>query len=472
MKPLLLLACLGFASSLWGQEASSTNATPLPRPNYRFLFLIDTSSAMSRQKAVTMDAVSRLILSGIGGRIQPGDAWNVWTLDSQLHTDQFPPQRWDPEKRAEIANQVFRFLRSQPFKKKQSPLEKPLAVVAETAELSGSLTVFLFTDGGAPVKGTPFDKMINDIFAKHAAGMRKAKKPFVTVFVAKDGRIVAHAVSPGSDQIYIPPLPKPVAIAKKPEVTGKENATAVPPAPGRTLSAEEISELFRQSQKRQSNTVTATTAPLILRGSASQTNPAVAQTSVKPAIENAAPTLPPSQPAAAPAVSTNSTPAAATIPPARLTVNPPTNLAVNPPASLAVNPPASLAANPPASLAANPAANPPAEAARTEPSAPTGGQTAAPGNAIVPPTHAPNLRPVESTQPEEGDTRVGLAASPPAAQPAVLAQQSPFANASVYLIAAVVLLLVALILAWLYIRSIRYVPGPSIISQSLDRQKK
>ena len=130
MKPLLLLACLGFASSLWGQEASSTNATALARPNYRFLFLIDTSSAMSRQKTVTMDAVSRLLLSGIGGRIQPGDAWNLWTVDSQLHTDQFPPQRWDPEKRSEVANQMYRFLRSQPFKKKQSPLEKPLAVVA------------------------------------------------------------------------------------------------------------------------------------------------------------------------------------------------------------------------------------------------------------------------------------------------------------------------------------------------------
>ena len=460
MKPLLLLACLGFASSLWGQEASSTNATALARPNYRFLFLIDTSSAMSRQKTVTMDAVSRLLLSGIGGRIQPGDAWNLWTVDSQLHTDQFPPQRWEPEKRAEVANQMYRFLRSQPFKTKQSSLEKPLAVVAEAAELSEGLTVFLFTDGSAPVKGTPFDKSINDIFAKHAAGMRKAKKPFVTVFVAKDGRIAAHAVSPGSEQIYIPPLPKPVTVAKKAEVTGKENAAAVRPALGKTLTAEEIAELFRQSQKRQSNTVTTTPAPLILRGSASQTNPPVVEVSAKPAVENPAPTPIPSQPAAAPVVSTNPPPAVATVPPAIPAANP----AVNPPANPVVNLPANLAVNPPA--------NPPVAAARTEPSAPTGGQTAASGNAIVPPTLPPDRRPVEPTQPEEGDARDGLASAPAAAQPAVLAQQDPFSNAPVYLTAAVALLLVALILAWLYIRSIRYVPGPSIISQSLDRQKK
>ena len=436
MKPLLLLACLGFASSLWGQESTSTNATALARPNYRFLFLIDTSSAMSRQKTVTMDAVSRLLLSGIGGRIQPGDAWNLWTVDSQLHTDQFPPQRWEPEKRAEVANQMYRFLRSQPFKKKQSPLEKPLAVVAEAAELSEGLTVFLFTDGSAPVKGTPFDKSINDIFAKHAAGMRKAKKPFVTVFVAKDGRIAAHAVSPGSEQIYIPPLPKPVAVAKKAEVTGKENSAAVPPALGKTLTAEEIAELLRQTQKPQSNTVTTAPAPLILRGSALPTNPPVAEASAKPAVENPPLTPTPSQPAATPVVSTNSPPAVATVPPA------------------------------------NPAANPLVAAARTEPSAPTGGQTSAPSNAIVPLTHLPDRRPVETRQPEEGDTPDAIAASPAAAQTAVLAQQDPFSNAPVYLIVAVALLLVALILAWLYIRSIRYVPGPSIISQSLDRQKK
>jgi hypothetical protein len=128
--------------------------------------------------------------------------------------------------------------------------------------------------------------------------------------------------------------------------------------------------------------------------------------------------------------------------------------------------------NLPANLAVNPPANPPVAAARTEPSAPTGGQTAASGNAIVPPTRPPDRRPVEPSQPEEGDTRDGLASAPAAAQPAVLAHQDPFSNAPVYLMAAVALLLVALILAWLYIRSIRYVPGPSIISQSLDRQKK
>ena len=215
MKRLFILGCFCLAFHLRGQEASSTNAAALPRPVYRFLFLIDTSSAMSRQKTVTLDTVSRLILSGIGGRIQTGDAWNLWMINDQLHTNAIPAQTWDPRQRAELANRIFRFLRAQRFKKKKALLEKSLAAVAEEAKLSGALTVFLFTDGSVPVKGTPFDEPINEIFTKHAAGMRKSKKPFVTVFVAQEGRFSAHAVSPGGERIYIPRLPEAVATAKK-----------------------------------------------------------------------------------------------------------------------------------------------------------------------------------------------------------------------------------------------------------------
>src|SRR2546427_1350397 len=285
MKRLFILGCFCLAFHLRGQEASSTNAAALPRPVYRFLFLIDTSSAMSRQKTVTLDTVSRLILSGIGGRIQTGDAWNLWMINDQLHTNAIPAQRWDPQQRADLANRVFRFLRARRFNKKKAQLEKSLAAVAEEAKLSGALTVFLFTDGSAPVRGTPFDKQINEIFTKHAAGMRKAKKPFVTVFVPQDGRFAAHAVSPGGERIYIPRLPEAMATAKKSAATAKENAATVSPAPAKTLTAEEISELLRQSQKRQSNTVAMTQAPLIIRGGASQTNLVAADTSNKAAVE-------------------------------------------------------------------------------------------------------------------------------------------------------------------------------------------
>ena len=70
------------------------------------------------------------------------------------------------------------------------------------------------------------------------------------------------------------------------------------------------------------------------------------------------------------------------------------------------------------------------------------------------------------------DTHEALAHPPASAQTAVLAQQEPLSNAPIYLMAAVALLLVALIVGWLYIRSIRYVPRPSLISRSLEKEKK
>ncbi len=433
MKRLLLLGCLCLAFHLRGQAASSTNEVALPRPVYRYLFLIDTSSAMSRQKAVMADTVSKLILSGIGGRIQIGNAWNLWTIDDQLHTNAIPAQTWDPRQRADLANRIFRFLRAQRFNKKQALLEKSLAAVAEEAKLSGALTVFLFTDGTTPVKGTPFDESINEIFAKHAAGMRKAKTPFVTVFVTQDGKFAAHAVGSGTDRmIYIPPLPRAVVTAKKSEATARETAAAASPAPAKTLSAEEISEVLRQSQKRQSNTVATTPAPLIIRGGAPQTNVVPVETSGKIAVET---------PARTPSAS---------VPAPDATVSPDLSAAV---------------AKPPPAIA-------PASPAGTEPSAPARENVSAPGNANVPTAPPKDRVPATSTETTADDAREASAHSPAPAQTAVLAQQEPLSNSPIYLLAAVALLLAALILGWLYIRSMRYVPRPSIISQSLDREKK
>jgi hypothetical protein len=432
MKRLLILGCLCLAFHLRGQETSSTNAAALPRPVYRYLFLIDTSSAMSRQKAVTADTVSRLILSGIGGRIRIGNAWNLWTIDDQLHTNAIPAQTWDPRQRADLANRIFRFLCAQRFNQKKALLEKSLAAVAEEAKLSGALTVFLFTDGSTPVKGTPFDESINEIFAKHAAGMRKAKTPFVTVFVAEDGRFAAHAVSPGGERIYIPPLPGALATAKKPGATAQKNAAAVSPGPAKTLSAEEISEVLRQSQKRQSNTVATTPAPLIIRGGASQTNQAPAVTPSKAALETLARTP------------------SASVPASDATASPERSAAVS--------------QAPPAIAPASPV--------RIEPSAPPGENAFAPGDAFVPSTPPKDRLPVATMETAVDDTREALVNAAAPAQTAVLAQQGPLSNAAIYFMAAVALLLVALILGWLYVRSIRYVPRPSIISQSLDREKK
>src|SRR6266536_849632 len=159
LKHYWMPVCFCAVLACRGQDDPLTNEVPLPRPVYRYLILVDTSSTMSRQKTLTLQTVVELILSGMGGRIRTGDAWNIWTFDDQLHTNVFPAQMWDLRQRAMVADRAQRWLRDLRFnKKKEERLDQPLTALADEAQRSGALTAFLFTDGMVPVKGTPFDQ--------------------------------------------------------------------------------------------------------------------------------------------------------------------------------------------------------------------------------------------------------------------------------------------------------------------------
>ncbi|HXT39855.1 MAG TPA: hypothetical protein VN887_07525 [Candidatus Angelobacter sp.] len=420
----LPLPALGFclALHLSAQDApppgNPTDEVNEARPAYRYLFVVDTSSAMSRQKDIAIDTVSKLILSGVGGRIRPGDAWGLWTFDDQLHTNIFPAQKWDAPQRRDVANRVFRLLRDQPHKKKKRHLDQVLAAISDEAKNSDGLTVFLFTDGTEPVKGSPFDDSINGILSKNASGMRKVKKPFVIVFVAQDGRLAADGVSPGGEPIFVPRL------AKKPDTPSNTSATQAgtgtkrdarvtsQPLPAkRSLSVEEISQALREAQRKQTNaTVSAPPGPLILRGT--NTTP-----QSEPARTNGE--------ASAPVPNGRPSPGDATVPP-----------------QPAVTRTASAGEN--ASVPAKTTPTPPQQS----------------GDAI------PTVNPSE----EHTLDAPGVPSASP--QTAAVLQPEAASTGWKYLLAAAALLLVALTLAWLYVRSIRYVPRPSIISRSLDREKK
>ena len=357
MRYLLPALCVCLALSLSARDAlptdNSTSDVAQPRPIYRYLFLFETSSSMSRQKAIAADTAHRLILSGIYGRMRAGDTFGLWTFDERLHTNVFPSQMWDPRRRRDTANRAYRFLLDQRLNKRDLSLNQALDALTQEAKTSGSLTAFLFTDGSEPVKGTPFDEAINAIFTKHAAGMRKAKKPFVTVFVAQDGKFAAHAVTPGGELIYIPRLANTTAptknseqesnapqdqaeLATKPEPTATEN-TATAQTQKKPLTVEEISEALRQSAKKQTNT--AAPASLIFRGESS-TNPVSPGEVSKLTAGTPAPAPGPSSPARdlaaaqnqSGALSNTSPPALTPTAPARNESNAPTEKNISTPA--------------------------------------------------------------------------------------------------------------------------------------------
>ena len=444
MKRLLTFLCLCAGLTAQGREISNTNGLPRPRPVYRYLFLVDTSSAMARQKNVTLDTLSKLIAGGVGGHIHTGEFWNIWTFDDQLHTNVFQAQMWNLAPQNDAANRAARLLRNQTFKNKKGRLAGPMAAIADEATLSGALTVVLFTDGSEPLNGTPFDQDINDIFTRHAAGMRKAKKPFVIALVAQDGKFVAHAVTPGGEPPHIPQPPKrpapdpspenegaalrtPTQAGTNPKATAAETAPAGPTPPPKALTIEEIEETLRQSRITQPKTAAPAPAPLIIAAPNSSESNQSSNTTARPALFETTSPLSPDK------ISPHSVPG--------------TDSKV---------PPASA---PPALASIEPGAN-----------SPTNIPIAVP--MILPPARQTNQDTIATVgTPSQPSAESSL--SPPAPpQAATLVQPAPTSNSGKYLAGAAVLLMAAFVLTWLYIRSIRYVPRPSAISRSVEEEQR
>ncbi|HKS36426.1 MAG TPA: hypothetical protein VJW76_04490 [Verrucomicrobiae bacterium] len=453
MKTLLILLCCLAAALTGGRAAEATGETNVPL--YRYLFVVDTSSAMSRQKDVAIDMVHRLILSGINGRVKTGDVLGIWTFNDKLHTDVFPPQMWVPQQRHDVANRAYRLLRDQKLTKK-ARTDEVVAAIRQAAGLAGTLTVFLCTDGTSAVKGTPFDDAINEIFRNHSAEMGKNKRPFVVVFVARDGELADHAVSPGGGPIYIPAVAKaaapvgaqpstnlPVAktnaaIEPKPQPADPPRPSQSDAAPAKTLSFEEIAvEIAQQAAQKRSNTAAATSAP-----------PATPPQSSAPKPENPAP---PTPVAAIPpktgivdsaSPTTSERKADAPLPTIAQTQQAPQN--VLEPANKEVSPPPNVLARPSA-----PSAERTEETVAVAPSGPPNGP-----------------KPVTAVQ-----TESPTASSSPQ-QTALVVPDGADSNPQIYLLIGVVVLFVAGVLGWLFFRNSPSTPQPSLISRSMDAEEK
>lgn len=460
MRTLLSLVCC-LATAATGTQAAAA-ASETNAPLYRYLFIVDTSSAMSRQKDVAIDMVHRLILSGINGRIKTGDVLGIWTFNDKLYADVFPPQMWAPQQRRDVANIAYRFLRDQKLAKK-ARTDEVVTAIRQAAGLAGTLTVFLCTDGTSPIKGTPFDDAINEIFKNHSAEMGKQKKPFVVVFVAQDGELADHAVSPGGGPIYIPAVAKPVApVASQPSTNvpvAKTNAAVEPKpqsteppkpspsnaAPVKTLSFEEIAvEIARQADQNRSKAAAANSAPLAAPPQSIASKPE------EPAPPPPAAATPPKtervDSASPPAAERKTDGPAPTIAPAQPT---PEIVNVLEPTNKAASPPPNVVGAPPA----DPPRSPPAERAK---------ETVAAGTS----------RPPTGSKPVTADQTESSTASSYPQQTALVVPGGAGSNPQIYLLIGVVVLFVAGVFGWLFFRNSRSTPQPSLISRSMDGEEK
>ncbi len=197
-------------------------------PDCRYLFVVDTSSVMQRYADGLYRTTHRLLANGLGGRMQEGDVFTIWTYADTVLTREFPLNAWTPELNIALANRAYEFLALQKFRGK-SNLRPVFAEMGQALAIATNLTVIFISDGTDVVVGTPFDRAINVTYGKRASEMRSTKMPFITSFVTERGEFTHWTVRGGLEDIGLPFPAKPaLPVVLTPPFTV---ATAPAPAP-------------------------------------------------------------------------------------------------------------------------------------------------------------------------------------------------------------------------------------------------
>jgi hypothetical protein len=203
-------------------------------PENRYLLVVETSAATANRVDGICEAVQGALVSGMKGQLHSGDTLGLWTFNQDLSTGKFPLQTWTPEADQTVRAAVLKHLRQQRCAKR--PLLDPVMVALKQVILdSDFLTVVLITSGQAPIRGTPFDQKINEIFNDWGQKQQDARMPMLTVLRAKKGRITDYRISAAPFPIEMPPLPAeldPRALAQKATPVPKPQA---PPVMGQPL---------------------------------------------------------------------------------------------------------------------------------------------------------------------------------------------------------------------------------------------
>jgi hypothetical protein len=278
----------------------------------RFLFIYGTSADMKNRVPALQTEMNNLLVHSLGDQLRAGDSIGVWTFDQNLHTGQYPLQRWDPAQAGNISSNINRFVGKLHYAKRTSfnALQPRLNQVIRNSE---QLTVLIFCDGEDQIKWTPYDAGINQVLQQRQAELKKSRQPFVLVLRTQRGEYIGCTVNFPPGMVNFPQFPplEPPTPEPKPAPASAPSATSPPPAPTNP-------------------------APLIIIGTKVETNwPPVSTNSTLAMSTNLAPlpsTNPPSLAANLPQLplATNPTPAVVTdtapVLPAKTIPSTPTNL--------------------------------------------------------------------------------------------------------------------------------------------------
>ena len=434
MKRFLVLGLLFAAAGILPaapRQPKDASRPPKQQEN-RFLFIVDTSSAMGSYSNAVVQDVGQLLASNMKGEFREGDTFGLWVYNDTLHPE-YPMQVWSKDEKPTLMNDVEAFLRTRHYQKR-AHLDKVMPALRYVIKNSERITIILVFDGVEMVHGTPFDSEINDLQKAYARELRAAHEPFVIVFAARDGVIYDYTINyPGVIAIPHTAVPEKPAETNAP-VAAAVVETNVPPVikigPSRIMSGSKVIHPVAPAPAPATDTAAVVVVP--------------------PPVQPVAATVAVSVPAPVPVVvnTPESAPVAPLIQQPKTAIAPPPVVAT---VAVPVSQPAVAAAPPPATdiVPAQLQPAPPPVLARQNPES---------ANETLRPAAKPASDEVVTTKVIVKDPQVAAASSSGTTQ-------------LVLFVAALLLVVIALGMVVFVFRRSRPATQPSLISQSIDRPR-
>ena len=225
----LLCLVLLFAEPLCAQPM----AVPPASASNRYLLIVDTSGLMDARSRNMLKTVQDLLNSDMNGQMKPGDTLGIWTFSVGLDAGRLPLQRWSTNEQQAITDRVITFLKRQKYEK-FADMEKVLIAMKRVIKDSQPITVILVSAGDWPIHGTPFDDRINDFYQQWHGIQQKARMPFVIVLRARNGEITDYSLNRPPSPVQMPSLPGELKMAgavqrKLPEAARPVQTPTAPP---------------------------------------------------------------------------------------------------------------------------------------------------------------------------------------------------------------------------------------------------
>lgn len=445
--------------------AAVPNPAPSPAPA-KYLFFVEASAVTAPISERVALAVADLIERGCGGRMQAGDWFSILPFHEQVDPVGYTRKTWEPARSRLISNLAFLYVQKYKFEKKPR-FDLALALLQQAVREERNLHIYLVVSGLHPVLGTPFDADINAVLRQHVESWRQSRGVCVIALVAERGQLVDWAVG-----VSEPPAPARL-VARRPEPPPPPAVSLPPPPPSVVQTS--------PAPARATNAQTAPAKPpkplpQPPTNLVAQTPPPVAPTpQPPPSLSPPKPTTPEKPPESKPQTLPPATP---TITPIQSVVQTPQKT-LEPPPKPAPTPVISAPSPPPPAVGTNPGAvaviSPPDRPAGMQTQAPAAAppvETALPASAATSPIHSAwPATSAPSPAPTNHDT-AGPAAGPVPPAPTVAVMPPPTRTPYELLAAGAGLLGLAVWLARVWIRRTRPAAAPSLITQSMERQRR